>query len=182
MGDLLLKEKSLKNGQRLTIREAQAEDAGQLINHVNKVVGETDFLTMGAGEFRKTVEEEQKMILEYLSDVNALFLVAEIEATIAGVLTIKARQKARLQHAASFGISVQKEHWGKGLASSLLETMLLWANDHPVINKIMLTVHAENEQAIKLYNKYGFEEEGRMKKDFFLNGRYSDALLMSKFL
>ena len=50
-----------KSGEGLIIREAIATDASTLIEYVNKVVGESNFLTLGVGDFHKTVEEEEKI-------------------------------------------------------------------------------------------------------------------------
>ena len=50
-----------KSGEGLIIREAIATDASTLIEYVNKVVCESNFLTLGVGDFHKTVEEEEKI-------------------------------------------------------------------------------------------------------------------------
>lgn len=52
----------LKNGLELVIREAKKKDAGKIIDYVNKVAGETDYLTFGKGEFSMTEEAEGNFI------------------------------------------------------------------------------------------------------------------------
>jgi RimJ/RimL family protein N-acetyltransferase len=39
-----------------------------------------------------------------------------------------------------------------------------------------------NEPAIRLYDRLGFEREGVLRGEFFINGDYIDDLLMAKHL
>ncbi|MBC7123627.1 MAG: GNAT family N-acetyltransferase, partial [Pseudothermotoga sp.] len=48
--------------------------------------------------------------------------------------------------------------------------------------KIQLEVMANNERAIRLYEKFGFEIEGRKKKAILLDDEYVDLLVMGKWL
>lgn len=53
-----------------------------------------------------------------------------------------------------------------------------WATDNRIIKKLNLAVLENNVAAIQLYKKNGFEVEGRLKKDFFIDEQYYDAILM----
>jgi len=46
------------------------------------------------------------------------------------------------------------------------------------LNKIWLTVHAENAAAVKCYERLGFQREGLLRDEFKLNGRLIPALYM----
>jgi hypothetical protein len=52
----LPKEVKLKNGQILTIREAEKEDAGRALDYLEEISAETDYLTFGPGEYGMSVE------------------------------------------------------------------------------------------------------------------------------
>ena len=54
----------VRNGQVLVIREAVPEDARALLNYVEAVSGESDFLTFGPGEFELTEEQEADFLRE----------------------------------------------------------------------------------------------------------------------
>ena len=41
---------------------------------------------------------------------------------------------------------------------------------------------ATNTRAADLYRSLGFEEEGRLKSQYFTNGRFEDVLILSRFL
>jgi len=47
-----------------------------------------------------------------------------------------------------------------------------------MLNKIWLTVHSENQSAIKCYERLGFQLEGTLRDEFKLRGRLVPALYM----
>ncbi|MDW3647031.1 MAG: GNAT family N-acetyltransferase [Bacteroidia bacterium] len=169
---------SLSSGEIVEIREARKSDAASLITYVNQVGGESDFLTFGGGEFSKTVEEEEAIIENHRRALNRIFLIAEIEGEIAGILNVNAGAKARMQHIGTFGITVQKKYWGYGIGSLLMKAMIDWAKANPIIRKINLEVLTDNPSAIALYKKFGFEIEGTIRRSLFLDGKFSDSYAM----
>jgi RimJ/RimL family protein N-acetyltransferase len=61
--------------------------------------------------------------------------------------------------------------------------LLNWAEANPVIEKICLEVFATNENAIRLYKKFGFVEQGLGSKDVKRGpGQYVDVLSMCRFV
>ena len=59
---MVSKENKLKNGEVLLIKEVQKKDAAQVLEYIDKVAGETDFLRFGPGEFNMSLEDEEKFI------------------------------------------------------------------------------------------------------------------------
>ena len=173
-----MKKYKLKSGEEILIREARKEDAAPLVSYVNQVGAESDFLTFGAGEFNKSVAEEEAIIEEHRISLNRIFILAELEAEIAGILNINASARTRIRHIATFGITVQKKFWGKGIGSKLMEHMIEWCSYNPIIRKIDLEVLVNNEVAIKLYEKFGFEIEGTLRRHSFQNGQFIDSYAM----
>ena len=70
------KEVTLKNSQVATIRQARPEDAARLLEYVNRVTGETDFLAFGAGDLDWPVEKERRFIEDYRAADNKVLVVA----------------------------------------------------------------------------------------------------------
>ncbi len=168
----------LRNGESLVLREAKKEDAARLIKYYNEVAGETDFLSFGAGEFNKSLEEEEKIIEDYKNAPNRIFLLAELQNELAGAITLDANMKTRHKHVGEFGIVVPKQHWGKGIGRILMDNMLEWSRQTGILRKIVLKVSINNHLAIDWYKKYGFETEGRIRRDSYLNGQFFDTLIM----
>ncbi|WP_251862366.1 hypothetical protein [Clostridium sp. Marseille-Q2269] len=68
-----MKEMNVKD-KKIIIRKANRKDAKKLINYLNIIGGESDFLTFAAGEFRRSVYEEEQFIDNVLERKNALFI------------------------------------------------------------------------------------------------------------
>jgi len=49
------------------------------------------------------------------------------------------------------------------------------------LNKITLEVIETNHNALKLYRKIGFIEEGRLRKHYYSDGKYFDIIILSIF-
>lgn len=55
------------------------------------------------------------------------------------------------------GLYVEKEYRNQGIASSLIDSALAWCKENS-INAVKIKVMTNNENALKLYQKYGFNE------------------------
>ena len=163
---------------KFIIRKAVRSDAKELIEYLNIIGGESDFLTFGAGQFKKTVEQEEEFIADSLTKANALFIIAEINGKIVGNLNFSGGAKERTAHTGEFGISVLKEYWGNGIGEKLLKYLITWSKASGIIRKINLKVRTDNTKAISLYKKLGFSEEGLIKRDFLIDGKFYDCLSM----
>lgn len=87
----------------------------------------------------------------------------------------------RQNHRGGLGMGILPEYRGKGIGSKLLEKVIEKAQEFG-LEKIELHVYTTNEPAIALYKKFGFEEEGVIRKYRKLDGEYFDCLSMAKFL
>jgi len=169
---------SLRNGQVATIREAELNDAPAVLEYLDKVIAETDFLAMGQGDLDWPLEKERQFIEEHRSADNKLLIVAEVEGRIAGVSGFTGDSRRRLRHTGESGISVLQRHWGLGLGTALMGSVIEWAKSSGVVRKIGLRVRKDNKRAIRLYERFGFVREGMFTRQFAIAGRFYDAYLM----
>lgn len=168
----------LKNGETVVIREAVVDDAEGLIQHINTIAGESDFVTFGPGEFEITVEKEKEILEAYSKADNKIFLVAEVNEEIIGCITFGGGGRARTKHVGEFGLSIQQRYWGQGVGTKLLENLIDWAKDTGIVRKINLRVRSDNERGIKLYAKMGFVKEGLITRDMYTHGEFYDSTQM----
>lgn len=67
---------------------------------------------------------------------------------------------------------------GRGYGSEALELLLGHAFDDLNLRRIALHVFATNETAIHVYEKLGFQLEGRLREAAYLDGQFVDVLVM----
>ncbi len=108
-------------------------------------------------------------------------LVALYEGTIigsAGIGPIKPGR--RWQHVGYIGLGVADAYQGLGVGTQLMEALLdiadRWAN-YP---RVDLAVFTDNTNAIALYKRLGFVEDGRMIDHAFRGGGYADSMGMGR--
>ena len=81
-----------------------------------------------------------------------------------------------------FGIIIgEKSQRGKGVGKATLELITNYAFNNLNLHKITLEVVANNIGAIKLYESFGFKQEGELKKHVFVNGKFEDIKIFSIF-
>ena len=162
----------------ITIRRANPEDAERIVRYINQVAGETEFLTFGSGEFIMTPEQERSYLEGISAQENCLFILAEDETGIVGLLSFSANTKPRTRHTGEFGITVLRDYWGKGVGTRLIEYMIKWAGESGAVRKINLRVREDNERGIRLYEGMGFVREGVVTREFCVGGRFYSSILM----
>ena len=75
-------------------------------------------------------------------------------------------------------MSVRKAFWGRGIGALLLDHLVAWARENPVLRKLDLRVRSDNANAIALYRKRGFSEEGLLRRQLRVKGIDHDVLAM----
>lgn len=108
--------------------------------------------------------------------------VAVIEGKAVGILGYHSPTSLTShKHVWTFDIAVHPDYQKRGIGSALLaELKRLATAEH--IHKLSLRVLSNNEKAILLYKRAGFEVEGILKQEFYLNGQFVDDVLMAYFL
>lgn len=109
-----------------------------------------------------------------------LMLVAVIDGEVVGNAGMHANTSARRSHAMSVGLTVRPEHKGKGVGSALMQAICDAADKWMNVTRLELTVYTDNDRAIALYRRFGFEIEGTHTAYALRDGRYVDAHFMAR--
>jgi RimJ/RimL family protein N-acetyltransferase len=72
----------------------------------------------------------------------------------------------------------ERDCWGKGYAADATRLMLGYAFGPLGLHSISLSVHADNERAIRAYTRAGFQIAGRRREVIRRNGQRVDLVLM----
>ncbi|WZB60560.1 GNAT family N-acetyltransferase [Achromobacter xylosoxidans] len=90
-------------------------------------------------------------------------LVATVQGEVAGYASLEQFERVRRSHCGSVGIAVAKGWHGQGIGSRLLGALLDVADNWMNLRRVELMVYTDNEPAIALYRKHGFEVEGELR-------------------
>lgn len=165
---------------QVVIREATPGDAAQMIAHMQRVAEEPDgMIVTGPGEFNLTVEEEQAVLDEHAKSDNSVFMVAEANGQIIGVLGCTGGKRKANRHSTYLGMSIRKEWREQGIGTALMQAAIEWARGTGIITRMELEVFAHNARAIHVYEKCGFQAEGIRRKAFYRDGQYIDSIVMA---
>lgn len=112
---------------------------------------------------------------------SAYYLVGVIDDRIVGMVSVDTfPHKPRRRHAGVLGISVHEEWQGKGVGKELMRAIIDFADNWLNLTRLELEVYADNEAAIHLYERFGFEHEGTMRQHAFRDGQYVDSKMMGR--
>jgi RimJ/RimL family protein N-acetyltransferase len=85
----------------------------------------------------------------------------------------------QIAHTCEMGIGIgDRAYWGHGYGRDAIRVVLEYAFRLRNVHKVWLTVNSDNERAIRSYERCGFVEEGRLRKQVWNNGRYIDLVYM----
>jgi len=77
------------------------------------------------------------------------------------------------------GIALGQAFWGKGFGQDAVRALVDYAFTHLNMNRVALQVLADDARAVGAYRKVGFVEEGRLRQQAWVRGRFEDELLMA---
>ncbi|MDP3386008.1 MAG: GNAT family protein [Eubacteriales bacterium] len=162
----------------LIIREATKSDAKDLIDYLDKIAGESDFLTFGVGEMIISLEQEEMFLENSYKQENALIALVFLDERIIGCVSLAGGVKPRLRHVGEMGISVLEAYWGKGVGEMMIDYLINWSKKTGVIRKINLKVRNDNARGLNLYKRTGFELEGTVRRDMLIGNKFYDSIIM----
>ncbi|WP_260681925.1 GNAT family N-acetyltransferase [Alkalicoccobacillus porphyridii] len=83
-------------------------------------------------------------------------------------------------HKAAFRIALYRtDLTGKGYGTEAVKQAIEFAFDELGLNRLQLEVYSHNPRGYHAYKKAGFIEEGRLRQTLYMNGQYSDEIIMS---
>ena len=108
-------------------------------------------------------------------------LVAELEGEVVGNAGLHPVGPAvRRRHAMMLGICVAPASQGRGVGSALMAALCEHADRWLGALRLELTVYTDNDAAIRLYRRFGFEIEGTHRGFALRDGVYVDAHAMAR--
>lgn len=108
-------------------------------------------------------------------------LVACADGEVVGQVSLHTFPNSpRRRHAGKIGMAVRDDWQGKGVGSALMQAAIDLADKWLNLSRLELEVFTDNEPAIRLYKKFGFNIEGTLVRYAFRDGQYVDTFIMAR--
>jgi len=72
----------------------------------------------------------------------------------------------------------ERDFWSKGIGAEVVSLMQGYAFKDLNLNKLYLNVGMDNKEAISLYKKLNFVQEGILREHYYMESRYVDTMTM----
>ena len=160
------------------IRRAATSDAAAFARHMGEPAVQGGTLQLPY----QSLELWQKRLGDHVAVTNGdLLLIAESDGELRGHASLSAfGTNVRRRHAVGLGIAVSTAAQGQGVGTALMAAVCDYADRWLGVLRIELQVYADNQIAIRLYRKFGFELEGTMRSHALRDGAYVDSLAMAR--
>jgi ribosomal protein S18 acetylase RimI-like enzyme len=167
----------MHNDQRVQIRPARESDAASARDAVNAIAAEKCYLATVDGFSL----EQTRAFLKQVVDGSLPQVLAVVDDEIVGFCDIIPNTAKGFTHVGRLGMGVRSEWRRQGIGHRLLDACLTLARKK-MIEKVELEVFSDNVGAVRLYESFGFSEEGLKVRGRKLESRYQDVKLMALWL
>ena len=164
-------------GEKVRLRPVRTEDAEQ--DFVSSLDSRSRQLLQLGIELPTSVELLKESLEKWVGCKDAdgviIFAIESLDGKDVGGISLHTRN--RKNGTFSFGVVVDRPHTGKGYAQDAVRILLrygFWERRYQKCNSACVD---SNAASIRLHQKLGFVEEGRRRRQWFLDGEYHDDVL-----
>jgi RimJ/RimL family protein N-acetyltransferase len=79
---------------------------------------------------------------------------------------------------ADLGLFIGEPYWNLGYGTDVVRLVCRFGFREMNLQRVTLSVFENNPRGVRAYEKVGFKEEGRLRRDHFVDGAYLDTILM----
>ena len=167
-------------GKRVRLRSFELSDVDEIMKHWNNIelrnlVGSADRGPASINDEEEWIKETWKQRRERAAFTFAIETVSD-KKLIGGIGLFNFNWPSR---SAVFGVSIyDSKNRGKGYGQEATDLMLDFAFRTLNLNRVELYTFDFNERAQKCYQRVGFKQVGRRRKARFIDGKYTDDIIM----
>ncbi len=164
-------------GKNVRLRPIGADDAEQC--YIDSLDSPSRQVLQLGIELPTSVDNLKKFTEEYsdCKDVNGIivFAIEDLKGNMVGGISLHSRNQKNGTFA--MGLIVNRAFRQKGYATDAARILLKYCFHERRFQKCNSACVHTNEASIALHKKLGFIEEGRRRRQFFLNGQFYDDVL-----
>lgn len=164
-------------GERVVLRPVEREDLPRLWELLEDL--EVEVLASAGPVLPISLAQYEARFEEHAADPpkDQAWFAIELDGELVGECTLF--EISFFNRRCELGIALGREHWGKGLGQDAVRTLVDYSFEHLNMNRVSLQVLAEDARAVGAYRKAGFVEEGRVRQQTWIRGRFEDELVMA---
>lgn len=136
----------------MNLRQLERKDADSILRWMND---EDVIQNFKISENNKNMDSVIAFIKNSFNDKHKHFAIVDDEDRYMGTISLKNISLA--SHSAEFAVVLCGEYIGKGIGEQATKLLLDYASKELKLSSIYLNVLQQNERAIKMYRKLGFE-------------------------
>jgi len=169
------------NQSAYIIRAIEASDARSFIHLQEEIFQQTDFMYNIQNELDLTVQQLRKDLVYWKQLKNRTILLCILNGIFAGYAVVHGYKHSKAKHVASIRIAVMEKYQRQGIGSALMKAVESWSKQRD-ISRLELTVMEHNDNALNLFKKLGFQQEGIRQNAIKLNDAFINEYSLSKIL
>jgi RimJ/RimL family protein N-acetyltransferase len=163
-------------GEKVVLRAVEPEDLDVLYEQDSEF--ELTQLADDEPWFPKTRSAWREEFEEYLKKPEEMAIFV-IEADGAVIGSCSLRDFDYTARRCELGIQIgDRDYWGKGYGRDAIRLLARYAFETLGMNRIQLSVRADNERAVRAYEAAGFKREGVLRQWTWHSGAFRDWVQM----
>jgi ribosomal protein S18 acetylase RimI-like enzyme len=172
-----------KNDQTVVLRSIRWEDLPSLVDFANSLVEDRD-IDPDFGillDRKQTLETEADYLGNWMAAVEKgeqVHVVADVDRKLVGNSEVTRGKFSDEFYHGKLGIAVHRDYRGLGIGLEMMKT-LVEESRKLGLKTIELETFATNPRAIRVYEKVGFKQVGRIPKKILRKDHHIDIIVMS---
>lgn len=155
------------NGHNIYLRLLERKDLRILYSLCNEEKVKKYNIVLKRTEESDKKESNLRKALSIINEKNVLV----------GFMTYK--ESSYYKDVYSIGITIGSRYWDRGYGQDSIKTLLKYLFDDLNAVRVELEVIQSNLRAMKCYKKCGFKEKAILGDKYYIDGEYSDIIIMS---
>ncbi|KRF67231.1 spermidine acetyltransferase [Bacillus sp. Soil768D1] len=156
----------------IKLRPLERED----LKYVHKLNNDSRIMSYWFEEPYESFVELQDLFDKHIHKQSERRFIVEKDKEILGLVELV--EIDLIHRNAEFQIIIDPQAEGKGYAFTATILAMRYAFHILNLHKLYLIVDEQNKKAIHIYKKAGFQVEGELQEEFFIEGKYRNALRM----
>lgn len=162
--------------KKFILRPYKRTDLNSLVKNLNNK-NVTKY--MSKVQFPYTIKDGKTWIEKCIkkSKKKKVIFAIDINGEVAGSIGL---DPVKINHKAEIGYWLAEKYWNKGIMSDALKIMTKFGFEKLKLKRMQAHVFKKNKKSARVLEKNGYKKEGLLKKYFYKNNNYSDALLYAR--